>query len=123
MRWRRDWPEVYLYRDVVDFRKSIDGLSAIVDLEMELDPYSEAAYLFCNRHRNRLKMLYWDGSGFCLWYKRLEEAKFQWPRRHADGVLRWGDREFNWLLEGLDVVQMKRHKPLQYSAEIESISC
>jgi transposase len=74
--------------------------------------------VFCNRHRDRLKVLYWDQTGFCLWYKRLEKAKFQWPRRHADGVIRWGEREFNWLLEGFDVMRMNGHATLSFSARI-----
>lgn len=116
MRLFPDLPAVYLYRDIVDFRKSIDGLAVIVEQEMGLDPFSEAVFVFCNRHRDRLKMLYWDTTGFCLWYKRLEQAKFQWPRRHEDGVLRWSDREFNWLLEGFDVLRMKGHEKLSYAA-------
>ena len=74
-------PTVYLHRDVVDFRKSIDGLAAIVEQQMDLDPFADALYVFCNRHRDRLKVLYWDQTGFCLWYKRLEKAKFKWPRK------------------------------------------
>ena len=53
---------------------------------MRLDPFSDALYVFCNRYRDRLKVLYWDQTGFCLWYKRLEKAKFKWPRKHADEV-------------------------------------
>ena len=109
MRLWRDLPTVYLHRDPVDFRKSIDGLAAIVEQQMGLDPFSDALYVFCNRHRDRLKVLYWDQTGYCLWYKRLEQAKFQWPRKHADGVIRWGEREFNWLLEGF----VKRHLVLR----------
>ena len=66
MRLFRDLPAVYLHRDVVDFRKSIDGLSAIVEQAMGLDPFADALYVFCNRHRDRLKVLYWDRTGFCL---------------------------------------------------------
>lgn len=116
MRLFRDLPTVYLHRDVVDFRKSIDGLAAIVEQQMDLDPFADALYVFCNRHRDRLKVLYWDQTGFCLWYKRLEKAKFQWPRKHHDGVIRWDEREFNWLLEGFDVMRMQGHAELHFSA-------
>lgn len=122
MRLFRDLPTVYLHRDVVDFRKSIDGLAAIVEQQMGLDPFADALYVFCNRHRDRLKVLYWDQTGYCLWYKRLEQAKFQWPRKHADGVIRWGEREFNWLLEGFDVMRMNGHQTLHFSVDNTAIN-
>ena len=77
---------VYIHRDPVDFRKSINGLSLIVEESMGLSPFASALFVFCNRKRDKLKVLYWDNSGFCLWYKRLEQEKFKWPRRHAQAV-------------------------------------
>lgn len=56
------YPKIYLYRDVVDFRKSINGLCTIVEQEMALSPFEEAVFLFCNRRRDKLKLLYWDKS-------------------------------------------------------------
>ena len=109
-----DCGAVYIYRDVVDFRKSIDGLVAIVELELELSPFMDAVFVFCNRRRDKLKLVYWDRTGFCLWYKRLDEAKFQWPRRCDAAVLQWTDEQFEWLLSGLNVLAMERHKPLHY---------
>ena len=115
MRLFSDLPPVYLYRDVVDFRKAIDGLAAIVEEEMGLCPYADALYVFCNRGRDKLKLLYWDRSGFCLWYKRLEKAKFAWPRTLDAAVIQWTEREFNWLLEGFDVLRMKPHETLRFA--------
>ena len=66
-------PEVFLHRLPVDFRKSIDGLSAIVELDMQQSPFSKHLYVFINRRRNRLKILFWEDNGFCLYYKRLEQ--------------------------------------------------
>ena len=114
MRLFRDLPPVYLYRDVVDFRTAIDGLALIVEQEMGLSPYAEALYVFCNRRRDKLKLLYWDQSGFCLWYKRLEKARFAWPRKLDAPVIEWSEREFNWLLEGFDVLRMKPHERLDF---------
>jgi transposase len=74
MRLFRDLPTVYLHRDVVDFRKSIDGLAAIAEQQMDLDPFGDALYVFCNRHRDGLKVLYWDQTGFCLWYKNIKQC-------------------------------------------------
>jgi transposase len=73
--------EVYLYRDVVDFRKSIDGLAGIVADSLKRDAFSGALFVFCSRSRDKIKALYWDRSGYALWYKRLEEEKFVWPRK------------------------------------------
>ncbi len=61
-------PAVYLHREPVDFRQSINGLAARVEGSMHLSPLSGALFLFCNRRRNRLKILYWDQTGFALWY-------------------------------------------------------
>lgn len=106
---------IWLHRDNVDFRKSIDGLSAIVEQEMGLDVFGPHLFLFCNRNRTRLKVLYWDATGFALWYKRLEREKFAWPRRHDDEVIRIDVRELEWLLDGYDVWRMKPHEKVQYS--------
>ena len=108
------YPKIYLYREVVDFRKSINGLCVIVEQEMALSPFEEAVFLFCNRRRDKLKLLYWDKSGFCLWYKRLEQEKFHWPRKQDEAILVWKEEQFQWLLRGLNVLQMKDHKTLKY---------
>lgn len=104
-------PAIYLHKQPVDFRKSINGLSIIVEEQMKLACFSGALFVFCNRQRDKLKVLYWDQTGFCLWYKRLEKDKFKWPKRMAGDVLTLTDREWQWLLEGLDVEKMKGHKP------------
>ena len=75
--------QVYLYREPIDFRKAIDGLSALVELELGLSPFASALYVFTNRHRNKVKALYWHRNGFCLWYKRLEAERFAWPAADA----------------------------------------
>ena len=66
-------PAIYLHRDPVDFRKSYRGLSQIVELELGHDPFSGMLYVFCNRHRNRIKCLFWERTGFVLYYKALSE--------------------------------------------------
>jgi len=72
---------VYLHREPVDFRKSINGLSVIVESEMALSPLSGALFVFCNKKRDKLKLLYWDRTGFALWYKRLEQEKLTGAKR------------------------------------------
>lgn len=65
--------QVYLYAGTVDMRKSINGLSALVEQELELNPMIDALFAFCNRNRDKVKLLYWERNGFVLWYKRLEK--------------------------------------------------
>ena len=71
---------VYLVTGVTDMRKSIDGLSTIVQQQFRLNPFVRGVFLFCGRRCDRLKALYWEGDGFVLVYKRLENERFQWPR-------------------------------------------
>lgn len=106
---------VHLHRDPVDFRKSIDGLAAIVQQEMKLDVFAPQLFLFCNRQRTKLKVLYWDSTGFALWYKRLERDKFIWPRRHECEAIRINAQQLEWLLGGYDVWRMKAHEKVHYT--------
>ncbi len=108
-------PAIYLHREPVDFRQSINGLSALVEGTLGYSPLSGALFLFCNRHRNKLKVLYWDRTGFALWYKRLEEARFQWPRRWPDAVITLTEDQLHGLLQGYDIAHLKPHKNLHYS--------
>ena len=105
---------VYLHREPVDFRKSINGLAVIVEAEMAMAPLSGALYVFCNRMRDKLKLLYWDASGFALWYKRLEQEKFKWPRRWPDQVIELSEQQLHWLLGGYDITRMQPHRSLHY---------
>jgi transposase len=97
-------PRVYLHRQFVDFRKSINGLSVIIGSELELPAMSGALFIFCNKARDKLKILYWDKTGFALWYKRLEKDKFKWPSRINEACLELNDQQLAWLLEGYDVI-------------------
>jgi transposase len=70
---------IHLYRPRVDLRKAINGLVALVEGEMDHDPFSADLFLFCNRNRTLVKMVGWKGNGFVLWMKRLEKSRFKWP--------------------------------------------
>jgi transposase len=104
---------IYLSREYVDFRKSIDGLSALVE-EMGLDVFGKYLFVFCSRRRNRLKILYWDQTGFALWYKRLEKEKFHWPKSYAQGVIELDQEKLRWLLQGMDVWKIRAHEILEF---------
>jgi len=75
---------IYIVCGHTDMRKSIDGLAAIIQQQYQLDLFSNSAFLFCRRRRNRMKVLLWEDSGFLLLYKRLENGKFSWPRNEQE---------------------------------------
>ena len=105
----RDVP-VYLHRQPVDFRKSINGLVQVVEQAMGHSPMERALFVFGPRSRDKVKVLYWDRTGFCLWTKRLEKDRFKWPRTAEEDVLTLDAEQFDWLLRGLDVLRMKPHE-------------
>lgn len=105
---------VYIAVGVTDLRKSISSLSILVEQEFDLNPFSGSLFVFCNRRRNLLKLLYWEHNGFCLWVKRLEQDRFRWPDADC-GILEIGVRELNWLLDGLSVEQRRAYNKLEYS--------
>ena len=106
--------KVYLGLGATDMRKSIDALSILVSNQLNQDLFSGHLFVFCNRRRTMLKILYWDRNGFCLWHKRLENDKFRWPESERL-VYEISSRELRWLLEGLDIDQAKAHGDLYYA--------
>ena len=102
---------VYLACGSTDLRKSIDGLAVLVKEGFALDPFSACLFVFCNRKRDKLKILQWEHNGFRLHYRRLEHGKFQWPTNKdgAGTVTPVGYRELRWLLDGLSVKQQQAH--------------
>ena len=98
-----DFAAIYLHRQPVDMRKSINGLSVIVEQEMCLDIKSSALFIFCNRRRTHMKMLYFDRSGFALWLKRLEESKFSWPKDFDNEVITVSASDLELLLDGINI--------------------
>jgi len=108
---------VYIATGVTDMRKSINGLSILVADQLELDPLSGHLFAFCNRKRDIIKILYWDRNGFCLWHKRLEKDRFQWPETEVD-VLDIPGHKLAWLLDGLSLEQREAHQQLSYVSMI-----
>lgn len=100
---------VYLACGHTDMRKSIDGLAAIVSFGFKLDPFSDSVFVFCNRGRDKLKILYWDTNGFWLYYRRLEKGRFRWPEAGEDATALISRRQLDWLLAGLTLEQHQAH--------------
>lgn len=103
--------EIYLAPGVTDLRKSIDGLSALVSAVFELDPFSNRWFVFCNRKRDKLKILRWDTNGFWLYYRRLEKGRFKWPTETGP-AMSISRRQLQWLLDGLTIDQKQAHRPV-----------
>lgn len=109
---------VYLAAGSTDLRKSIDGLATLVQAEFQLDPFSPCLFVFCNRQRDKIKVLQWDNAGFWLHYRRLERGRFQWPDASQSNPVAISQRELRWLLDGLSITQPKAHKKVVVSTVI-----
>jgi transposase len=109
-------PEVYICLEPIDFRKGINGLVTMIEANLELSPFAETLYVFSNRRRDQVKILYWERNGFCLWQKRLEQERFHWLRRSDAMVDKITGQQLNWLLDGYDITRFKPHKSLKYSS-------
>ncbi|MEG0359831.1 MAG: IS66 family insertion sequence element accessory protein TnpB [Anaerorhabdus sp.] len=102
-----------MVKGITDLRKGIDGYASIIQNNMKLNPFSNSLFIFCNRHRDKIKCLYWDGNSFWLLYKRLEQGHFKW-RKDEDGTLLLTKQQLNWLLEGLKIEQKTAFKDSNY---------
>ncbi|MBB3230952.1 IS66 family insertion sequence element accessory protein TnpB [Halomonas stenophila] len=107
---------VYLCREPVDMRKQIDGLALLVQEAMELNPFEEAVFVFGNRQRDKVKLLFWERNGFVVWYKRLERERFKWPDQLENDTVTLSGQELNWLLDGYDLSAMQPHKTLDFQS-------
>lgn len=107
-------PRVYLYCDVVDMRKSFDGLMAIVQSELQRDVREGELFIFINRRADRLKALWWDGDGLAIFMKRLESGTFQRPTsKDAERYLIMDRVQLGLLLSGIELSSVRRRKRYQ----------
>jgi len=104
--------KVYVALGVTDMRKSINGLALLVEEHFRLDLFTGSLFAFCNRRRDRVKIIYWDRNGFCLWMKRLEKEAFRWPESEQE--IEISQTALGWLLHGLDLRQA--HRRLAYDS-------
>ena len=105
---------IYFYGGVVDFRRSIDGLGQLVKDVLQKDIFGKFLFVFVSRDKRKIKCLYWDGTGFAIWYKRLEEARFPLPRHREAATIYFTVEQMEWLLSGIEWWKMKRHQSLQF---------
>ncbi len=113
--------KVWLYGQPTDMRKSFDGLSALVKQQLGEDPLSGQLFVFINRKKTQLKALYFDGSGFCLWCKRLEQGCFHTPG-YAQDKNRLNTTDLILILEGINTQTIKRYKRYHHHRKTEQRS-
>lgn len=103
--------KIYIKTGYTDLRRGIDGLSEIISQEYKLDVFDKnVLFLFCGRRSDRIKGLLWEGDGFLLLYKRIENGRFQWPR-NAEDVRQITPKEFRDLLLGFAILQPSAIRP------------
>ncbi|MDQ5914879.1 MAG: transposase [Pseudomonadota bacterium] len=111
--WGAPQGKVYLATGQHDMRMSINGLALVAAEVLGVDPMGEHWFVFCNRRRDKIKILHWDTNGFWLHYRRLEQGRFQWPKDGADhGALEVTGRQLRWLIDGLNWQQAVAHQPM-----------
>lgn len=110
MRSVHDFSEIYLYFEPVDMRKSINGLSALAQLEVGADWKKEQLFVFLNKKRRLMKILYFDKTGFALWMKRLEEDKFPWKKIFKDKTTSVTSADLEQVLGGVNIFSKHEEK-------------
>lgn len=104
--------KIYIAVDPVDFRRQAHGLALLVELSLKQNPIADKSlFVFTNKRMNAVKILYWDATGFALWWKTLERDRFRWPR--GDTIHMVQPKELRWLLEGIDLSAIKKHRRLE----------
>lgn len=110
--------KVYLATGFTDLRRGIDGLATIIRFQFQLDPYDKnTLFLFCERRSDRIKGLLWEGDGFLLLYKRLDNGAFRWSRS-ADEALVITPEQYRMLMQGLEIVARNPIKELKVTPSI-----
>lgn len=106
-----DGKRVFLACGSYDMRKSINGLMSVVEGNFNLDPFDGAVFVFCNRNRDRIKALVWDGDGFWLHFKRLEKGRFKWPASGDEATMALTGEELSCLLGGTRIeLKLRRNE-------------
>jgi len=106
--------QIYVALSPVDMRKSIDGLVALIVDDFNASPQLGHVFVFCNKARNKVKLVYWDRNGFVLHYKRLDKGRFR-IKRNRTGRLEISAQQLQWLLAGLEFQLMQEFNELNYT--------
>lgn len=105
--------DVYLALGPTDLRNNIDGLALMIERKFRLDPFSKSMFVFCNRKKDKIKILFWDKNGFWLYYRRLEKETFRWPDKDKTGLtLNVTEQQLSWLMDGLSLNEPSAHKAI-----------
>lgn len=105
--------KIYIAIKPVDFRRQAHGLALIVEETLDKRvSLSKTLFVFTNRRKTAVKCLYWDTTGLAMWWKKLEKEHFKWPKDEDQDVHTVSPRELNWLLEGVDLSSIKKHKKI-----------
>ena len=117
MRSIHTFPKIFLYRTPVDMRKQQNGLTMLIKTELEKNVFEKGLFVFINRKRSIVRMLYWDDTGFAVWSKTLEKDTYRWPYPwFKTSHLTLTSEQLDFLLQGVDLVAMKRHKSIEYQS-------
>ena len=111
---------LFLYRLPTDMRKSFDRLVALTESAMKQEPLSGNLFVFFNRRRDRIKILYWGQTGFCIWYQQLQQATYQLPTEHAlktDDTVEVTRSQLSLILDGIDLASIRQRRRFQRSTE------
>lgn len=106
--------KIFFYAEPINMKKSIDGLSMMIAQHVSSKIQGGTYYVFYNRGKDKVKILYWERNGFCLWYKRLEKEHFKIPQINETGI-ELTAQQLRWLLDGLDYTKIQGHKEVSYS--------
>ncbi len=109
--------DIYICLEPIDFRKGIRTLAIVVESALSRKSMSGQLFVFRNRQRDKVKILYWERNGFCLWQKQLEQDRFHWPTPKTGHMLVTGE-QLNWLLDGYNIALMKPHPVRRYETVI-----
>ena len=112
---------VFLYRRPTDMRKSFHGLIALTEAELKQDPLSGSLFVFVNRRRDRIKILYWGETGFCIWYQQLQQGTYQLPRHESleeQETLEVTRSQLSLILDGIDLTSARQRRRFQLKREV-----
>jgi transposase len=111
---------VFLYRQPTDMRKSFHGLIALTEAELKQDPLSGSLFVFLNRRRDRIKILYWGQTGFCIWYQQLQQGTYQLPEHESlaeQDTLQVSRAQLSLILDGIDLASVRQRRRFQLERE------